>query len=167
MQDRYVGDAGDFGKYGLLRALCSPEPSISLGVVWYFTPDDKKINHDRHSFLDPNHPDFQLYSECDPTLYETLGKISRSNPTIAGIEVGGVLQDDTVFFSEPVPHRQGNRGVEKRRVWTQATVEQTKDCDLVLVDADTGLQPPGHRGNTKPEHARIDELKPYVDRGRA
>src|ERR1700684_4163658 len=40
MQDRYVGDVGDFGKFGLLRALCGeshPLP-LKLGVVWYRFP---------------------------------------------------------------------------------------------------------------------------------
>ncbi len=42
MQDRYVGDVGDFGKYGLLRALSGPfksEAVLSLGMVWYLVPD--------------------------------------------------------------------------------------------------------------------------------
>lgn len=40
MQDRYVGDIGDFGKYGLLRALCAHD--LSLGVVWYLVPDESR-----------------------------------------------------------------------------------------------------------------------------
>ena len=42
MQNRYTGDIGDFGKYGLLRALCSPVGEIQrlqLGVVWYLMKD--------------------------------------------------------------------------------------------------------------------------------
>src|SRR5271163_4324699 len=30
MQDRYVGDVGDFGKFGLLRALCGESNAPSL-----------------------------------------------------------------------------------------------------------------------------------------
>ena len=37
MQNRYVGDIGDFGKYGLLRALCHGR---RLGVAWYLYPDE-------------------------------------------------------------------------------------------------------------------------------
>ena len=33
MQDRYAGDIGDFGKFGLLKALLSE--GFSLGVNWY------------------------------------------------------------------------------------------------------------------------------------
>ena len=42
MQDRYVGDVGDFGKYGLLRALCGGD--LTLGVVWYLYPDEEANN---------------------------------------------------------------------------------------------------------------------------
>ena len=38
MQDRYVGDVGDFGKYGLLGSLCGKDEygaALRLGVLWY------------------------------------------------------------------------------------------------------------------------------------
>jgi hypothetical protein len=37
MQNRYTADLGDFGKYGLLKALCQSkdeERNLRLGVVW-------------------------------------------------------------------------------------------------------------------------------------
>lgn len=37
MQNRYVGDIGDFAKYGLLWAL---SPQKRLGVAWYLYPDE-------------------------------------------------------------------------------------------------------------------------------
>ncbi len=41
MQNQYVGDVGDFGKVGLLRALTgvypAATPPLKLGVVWYLT----------------------------------------------------------------------------------------------------------------------------------
>ena len=46
MQNRYVGDIGDFGKYGLLRSLCGVSEILNshhsprLGVVWYLYPDE-------------------------------------------------------------------------------------------------------------------------------
>jgi len=43
MQNRYTADIGDFGKYGLLRALCSTVDDgskLRLGVVWYLVPDE-------------------------------------------------------------------------------------------------------------------------------
>lgn len=38
MQNRYVGDIGDFGKLGLLRQL--HKTGLSIGVNWYLTPDE-------------------------------------------------------------------------------------------------------------------------------
>ncbi len=36
MQDSYTGDVGDFGKYGLLRALCSGDEKrkLKMGINW-------------------------------------------------------------------------------------------------------------------------------------
>ena len=40
MQNRYVGDVGDFGKYGLLRALCAPagNNSVTRPAWWSLVP---------------------------------------------------------------------------------------------------------------------------------
>ena len=46
MQDRYVGDIGDFVKYGLLRAIRGEK---SLGVVWYLRPNDGPVGDGRHT----------------------------------------------------------------------------------------------------------------------
>lgn len=40
MQDRYAGDVGDFGKFGLLRHLCGVtaqdgQPNLRPGIIWY------------------------------------------------------------------------------------------------------------------------------------
>lgn len=37
MQNRFVGDIEDFGKYGMLRFVASAD--YRLGVNWYFTDD--------------------------------------------------------------------------------------------------------------------------------
>lgn len=41
MQNRYAGDIGDFGKFGLLRALRGS--GLSIGVNWYLVPDETRI----------------------------------------------------------------------------------------------------------------------------
>ena len=48
MQNRYTADLGDFGKYGLLKALCQShgedeERNLRLGVVWYLLPHRQVI----------------------------------------------------------------------------------------------------------------------------
>lgn len=39
MQDKYVGDIGDFGKYALLKHMRN-EMDLSLGIVWYLVNPD-------------------------------------------------------------------------------------------------------------------------------
>ena len=78
MQNQYVGDIGDFGKYGLLRAI-SGDP-LRLGVVWYLFPDEptKEPGKGDGKFIDylchPTAKERKLI-ECDPFLYDKLHKI--------------------------------------------------------------------------------------------
>lgn len=39
MKNQYVGDIGDYGKYGLLRFLANH--GICIGVNWYLTENDE------------------------------------------------------------------------------------------------------------------------------
>ena len=166
MKDQWVADSADFCKYGLLRALCDPDPTdeyrpLRLGVVWYLTPDSGKKDPEAHGYLHLNAQDARLYTECDSILYEQLRTVRRS---VSGIECGGVLPGSTVYFADCVPKRQGKDGAQKRKKWAQAAQDQTADCCLVFVDPDTGLEP---KGSTGPKHARYDELRPYVERGQS
>ena len=43
MQNSYVSDIGDFGKYALLNALAGHE--LRLGVNWYLNADEKNSPH--------------------------------------------------------------------------------------------------------------------------
>jgi hypothetical protein len=70
MKDQYVGDVGDFGKYGLLRALTGAldqtvQPQLSLGVNWYLTPDDPSSSAgSAREYLEKAN-----FKECDPLLH--------------------------------------------------------------------------------------------------
>src|SRR5262245_49168756 len=50
MQDRYVGDVGDYAKYALLKALAGDPSStkIRLGVVWCRFPDESHNQDGKH-----------------------------------------------------------------------------------------------------------------------
>ena len=39
MKNQYVGDIGDYGKYGLLRFLSNH--GIRIGINWYLTENDR------------------------------------------------------------------------------------------------------------------------------
>src|SRR5436190_8830548 len=104
MQDRYVSDIGDFGKYGLLRALTT-EPDrlrqLRLGVNWYAVPNESGTNDGRFiDYLKEGNPQSRIRM-CDEGLYLTLRKIVASGVrSLAEVERLGVLPPDTAFFGE-------------------------------------------------------------------
>ena len=96
MQNRYVADVGDFGKFGLLRALAGVTgsddgPRLSIGVVWYRPsketgpPGDGK----KRDYLDSSRQ--QRFEECDPELFGHLKEISDANRDLNEIGDRGIL----------------------------------------------------------------------------
>src|SRR6267143_1486620 len=101
MQNRYVGDVGDYGKYALLRRWCNPDKrsSIRLSVVWRFFPNEELNNDGRHiTYLrDP------IFGELDSELHSILNSIvSTGQRNIAAIGKADCLPASTVFVSEPI-----------------------------------------------------------------
>ena len=142
MQDRYTGDVGDFGKYGLLRALSLSEitdeggPRLSLGVVWYRYHDESHNADGKHiSYLDPHKQ--KDYRKCDPELYDCLSEIvnNRVSRKISEIEKSEILGSKTRYFSEECPG--GSR--QSRFEWHKRALTKMRGCDLVFLDPDNGL----------------------------
>ena len=101
MQDRYAGDVGDFGKYGLLRWLCGPDadgPALRLGVLWYRLEDATAGDGKHVSYLKP--PRSRDFLECDPDLFERMCSIVSGERSIAALETSGALPTSTAFFSD-------------------------------------------------------------------
>ncbi len=218
MQNRYVGDLGDFGKYGLLRCLCLPvrtvedqtltpslgwptvvdnhrdiasfagstiplwppeeadsNQSLTVGVVWYLVPDETHNSDGKHvHYLDPSAYNQERYRDCDPTLYDTLREIVRSNRrSVSSIRDYQVLPWGTRFYEAALhfdrPDNQGHytreHRVARRKAWLQDALKLTAGCDIVFVDPDNGLEvqvdPYQRRG---PKYAFFDELLPYLER---
>ncbi|MDP2948491.1 MAG: hypothetical protein Q8P22_03000, partial [Chloroflexota bacterium] len=107
MQDRYVGDLGDFGKYALLKSLCSSafaEPELRLGVVWYLVADERKGNDGRYTdYLKDTGQNGARFRRCDPSLYDALRRIVHSEQRgVLSVRTGGVLPTGTAFYEEPL-----------------------------------------------------------------
>ena len=76
MQDRYTGDIGDFGKFGLLRALVreNQETVRKLGVIWYLVPDETETTGGNlTAYLDDS-----AYGALDGDLHMLLRRIVNS-----------------------------------------------------------------------------------------
>lgn len=72
MQDSYIGDIGDYGKYGLLREVCAA--AMSLSVNWYKVVPTKAGKQDDGKYISYLFMP-QIYREYDPVMFDALYKI--------------------------------------------------------------------------------------------
>lgn len=177
MQDRYVGDVGDFGKYGLLRALSGPlkrESALSLGVVWYLVANEEN-NGDGSKIgylsLPPDRSAF--FRECDPALYDVLRElVAAGSRSTQRVQDASVLPTGTAFFAEPLAftsvRRDGKTRRSYRAAWLEGACQATAGCDLIFLDPDNGI------GNTIAPHAKQGikytypaEVTAFLDRGQS
>ena len=115
MQDRFVGDIGDFGKYGLLRARAGvwprAEPLLPLGVAWYIPdPDTIESTPSGHGqkveyLFNPKLRDH--CRNCDKQLFGRLKQVVCCERDIKAVEDSDLLGDsasgEVVFRSKPIP----------------------------------------------------------------
>ena len=105
MQNRYVGDVGDFGKYGLLRRLVgsNSDERLRLGVIWCLFPNESHNSDGKHiSYLSGRGGGFR---DCDKELYDRLremlfnetGLIVANRSTVI-VESRNILPARTVFL---------------------------------------------------------------------
>ena len=161
MQDRFVGDIGDFGKYGLLRALTGiypkAEPRLSLGVVWYSPGGQVGLDGagTHRKYLDRPHQ----YRDCDTTLFDCLLDIrDGADYRLRAIEASSVLGDGTRFFGNDVPGT-----ISSRVRWSAQALDSMVGIDVVFLDPDNGLAP-NSAGASSVEHAYLAEVEPFLQR---
>ena len=169
MQNRYIGDVGDFGKFGLLRKLCHGTPPLKLGVVWYLTDCGNETAADgKHvGYLEGQCRSAlqKRFRSCDPALYDALrrllldadGKVVAERRLIVTIENGGVLPEGTVFFGETLKHKDGT----SRSEWHKRGLKKTAEEDVMFIDPDNGIQSQSSR-TTGPKHALWSEIKAFA-----
>lgn len=134
MQDQYVGDVGDFGKLGLLRALAGVypprKPRLKLGIVWYLTECSGNNDGRHREYLEDRNS--SCFQDCDRDLYAALRGVSPGNRCVHTIERSGVLPSNTKYSKKVVP-----------------LDFDPLDFDLLFLDPDNGLPPRGVRPESK------------------
>lgn len=172
MQDRYVGDVGDFGKYALLRRLCSGEGNrLRVGVVWYKYGDEGHNGDGKHVAYLQN----EKFASLDPPLHRTLGElVARGRRTIGHIERSGVLPEDTRYHAEPTTGQMGEGRVTTRRLayrlaWLAQALKATTTADLIFLDPDNGVASPITRnGSSKSgKYVFLNEIAEFWKRGQS
>lgn len=172
MQDRYVGDVGDFGKYCLLRALAPGRPDIlRLGVVWCRYPDESHNGDGQHvRYLSNNE-----YKALDPHVHQCLARLVESNArSIAGVQSSSIFPKGTLFFDNVASGLSGSGTVviqrkNYRHSWLEAALQATKRADLVFFDPDNGIETPSipKTSNKAGKYIFWDEMLPFWSRGQS
>jgi hypothetical protein len=142
MQNRYVGDVGDFAKYALLRFIARGSPNaLRLAVIWYFYPDELHNSDGRHvSYLKS-----EAYRALDPKLHAAMNRlVSGAKRNIAEISKAGVLPPTTVFFEEATVELALRASSEERKAyrtqWFTRARAAVVGADLVFLDPDNGME---------------------------
>ncbi len=160
MQNRYVGDIGDFGKLGLLRVLS--RGGLSIGVNWYLTADEDNNGDGRHvGYLRKDE-----YRACDDALWHALKYIVESNRReIAALENGSILS--ATYYSVPLTCdcRTKEERLDWRKRWHENALKALQGVDVVYVDPDTGLMVPSAKGTKTNKYVTMQEIADYYNQG--
>lgn len=174
MQNRYMGDVGDFGKYGLLRTLSGQTgsgPSLSLGVVWYLVPDEGHNDDGKHvSYLSK-----PAYRTCDPALFDGLRAIMADGlRDVARIQESDLFPRTTVYYDRflsyaglpTIGESARNHRLAKRENWLQGALKETVESDLVFLDPDNGFEIKSVKkhADKSPKYVFWDEATRFVER---
>lgn len=135
MQDRYVGDIGDYVKLAFLRAI---RGSRTLGVLWWHFPDETHNGDGRHiGYLQ----DAARWRHLDPVLFDSLRDvIEAGSRRISALQTADILPG-AIFYDVPVPviGKSADRRLA-RSLWFAGTLAKTADCDLIFLDPDNGFE---------------------------
>lgn len=171
MQDRYVGDIGDFGKYGLLRALA--DGSLRLGVVWYLFPDEKGKGDGKFiDYLCNSKPKYKKLRECDSELHRELHRIvvEEQDRRVARIQESGILPN-TLYYEQSLSYAPGDSRSSReaaRRSWLTGALEATREADIVFVDPDNGIsERPIQFRKEGPKRVFMEDLTQFYGQGQS
>ena len=166
MQDRYAGDIGDFGKFGLLKAL--QKQGLKIGINWYRTepPESEKKADGSFKQQDGRYKTGDIPEElkkCDPALAKRLAKIAddEAHRSIAALECAKLVPD-AVYYHEPI-------SVARRNEWHQKAVQTLSGADLIILDPDNGLLVDSvTKGSAKSvKYAFYDEVAGYIENSKS
>ena len=162
MQNKYVGDVGDFANNGLLRWLTGMREEaaadglglLTLGVVWY-------LNHDENA--GGNAIDYLNLQGCDEDLYVALeGLRQPGNRNIWALQNSGLLPEDTTYCGRC-------RSVfETRPEWLNRALICIGKSELILLGPDKGYRLEEFQDNRdSPQHTYLSDVEEFYRNGKS
>lgn len=163
MQDRYAGDIGDFGKFGLLKFLAAE--NLCVGINWYKAEPPKSEMNSEGAFLqnDGKHKIKAKYFPCDEELARTLLEISEhKDRSISMLQNASLLPPSVVYYGAVVMK-------EQRQQWHADALKAVAACDVVFLDPDNGLivKSVGKKSAKSVKYVFEEELRDYLSNGKS
>lgn len=159
MQNRYTGDIGDYGKYGLLRSL--QHTGISIGINWYLTPDESNGDGRYTSYLEQG-----LYRSCDAPLWDELKNIIHTRRSVEEIEKREIIE--ALYYSKMLDFTDMNplQREKERTAWHSDALEKLHNNDIIFLDPDNGLMvPSAEKTKRSNKYISAGEIRDYYDQG--
>ncbi len=161
MKNQYIGDIGDYGKYGMLRSLASS--GVKIGVNWYLCLDDGRT--------DGNHTEYLFDARMrvyDAEVYDVMQDLAfRNDKTVQMVENSGILNGMS-FYNEllDLDSLHWSRRTDRRDKWHHGALEALAGVDIVFADPDNSLtvkKKPSQKGSEK--FILPEEIMDYYSRG--
>lgn len=151
VQDRYVGDIGDFGKFQLFRYLFnyqkSPFKEKHLAQIWFLHQGEGEKNNDgKHIEY------FERVMGSDEDLeYSLMDLLMRDKREVKELEMLKLLHNAR-FFYEEVP-----KALEDRYLWLESALHFASTSQVVAVEPDNGMALRCNRREQKFEFLTLEQ----------
>jgi hypothetical protein len=131
VQNRFIGDIGDFGKYGML--ICIGKAGYRIGVNWYLTDNGEDSAGNLTDYLQEDNP---AYLICDEDLYKQLYNIVYilKDRSVKRIEQSSLLPENTVYYSANLKSEKNYR-----TRWFQDSLIHLSQCPILFLDPDNNI----------------------------
>lgn len=167
MKNQYIGDIGDYGKYGLLRFLALR--GVKIGVNWYLTENDYSSDGEKTDYLKD-----EAQAVYDDFVFYRLKRIvekGKYEKRIQDVEAASLIPNakyyNEVLDTSSIKDRKERYSV--RNHWHRSAMATLKnDTDLIFADPDNGTL----RQTSKPsinngeKYTTLDELADYYNAGK-
>ena len=130
MKNQYLGDLGDYGKYGLLRYLA--EQGVRIGINWYLTEDDSSTDGKFKDYLDREIAGWMPDPETDmvDVRYNGIGFASEAVRIRDGPDIGSEIL--AVLPADGIVHVSGTERVLTAGCGSMSCIRKAAVCRQTL-----------------------------------
>ncbi|GAX87645.1 conserved hypothetical protein [Lebetimonas natsushimae] len=139
MQNRYVGDIGDYSKFVLIKNLFNGK----CGIIWYLYPNEGHNNDGKFR----NYEKFELQDKEIVEIMSYFSKHKESERSVQELEKILINNGfDLTFFSNCIEcnckclFSNVNERLEYRKSWFDKALNKMKNCNIVFADPDNGIE---------------------------